>query len=41
MGNPHCGAGLQFKASELMGSTVAALRIVASSHVASQFSHQG
>ena len=29
MGNPHCGAGVQFKAAELVGSTVAALRIVA------------
>ena len=38
--NPHCGAGVQFKATELMGSTVAALRIVASRHVGSQFSHQ-
>ena len=27
--NPHCGAGVQFKDAELVGSTVAALRIVA------------
>ena len=41
MGDPHCGAGVQFKAPELMGSAVAALRIVASRHVGSQFSQQG
>ena len=41
MGDPHCGTGVQFKAPELAGSAVVALRIVASRHVGSQFSHQG
>ena len=41
MGDPHCGAGVQFKATELTGSAVAALRILASRHLGSQFSHQG
>jgi len=41
MGDPHCCAGVPFKAPELAGSAVAALRIVASRHVGSQFSHPG
>ena len=41
MGDPHCGAAVQFKAPELMGSAVASLRILASRHLGSQFSHQG
>ena len=41
MGDPHCGAGVQFKAPEHMGSALAALRILSSKHVGSQFSHQG
>jgi hypothetical protein len=40
MGDPHCGAGVQFKAPELTGSAVASLRILASRHLGSQFSHQ-
>ena len=41
MGDPHCSAAVQFKAPELAGSAVAALRIVASRDVGSQISHQG
>ena len=41
MGDPRCGAGVKFKSPELARPAVAALRIVASRHVGSQFSHQG
>ena len=41
MGDHLCCAGVQFKAPELTGSAIAALRIVASRHVGSQFSHPG